>query len=248
MSSHTGMKILSNNGMIQIPYEEYVILMEKEEEAKRIGETKTQVLNDLSAFLRGKKMGADEPEQRPHHSTSEDVSAKKKSKKNETAPEKVSLEFSADSEQPVTGQSVKEPSEAAPRSKGKIEVPPIKKEIVDHFNAHDDSGRLFSVFQQYYTCLNESCGGTVRVTMKDGICSMWNYDEWEEFSFIDMNEGDLRFSLPERYTDALSSMNFCEVPRLLTSRDLISIKVGDLSKTMLTVMTKAFKEANVATQ
>jgi hypothetical protein len=247
MSSNTCKKILSGNGMIQIPYEEYVSLMEKNEEAQRIEATRTRVLNDLTAFMNANKaMGADLPAL-PDHTAPASGSAKT-SRQPESAHEKVSLEFSSDSEQPISKPSARDRSEAEPRPTGKIEVPPLKKEIAEHFNAQDESGRLLSVFQQYYTCLNESCGGTVRVTMKDGICSMWNYDEWEEFAFIDMIDGDLRFSLSERYTDALSFMNFCEVPRLLASRSLISIEVGDLSKTMLAVLKKAFEGVNVATQ
>jgi len=126
------------------------------------------------------------------------------------------------------------------------ELPPIKNEIAEHFNKFDESGRLFSVFKQYYTCLNEACGGTVRVTMKDGFCSLWNYDEWEEFAFVDIFEGLLRIAIDPRYTDALKSLNLCEAPRLISSRrNVICVQVDDLNNTVLDVLAKAFSEVGM---
>ncbi|RKX38161.1 MAG: hypothetical protein DRP64_16145, partial [Verrucomicrobia bacterium] len=155
-------------------------------------------------------------------------------------PEKVSVEFSAEDAEPSTQQPV-----ASARTE-MSQVPPIKKEITEHFNSFDESGRLFNVFKQYYTCLNDACGGTVRVTMKDGFCSLWNYDEWEEFAFVDVFEGLLRIAIDPRYTDALKSLNLCEVPRLISSRrNVICVKVDDLNNTVLDVLAKAFAEVGM---
>ena len=86
----------------------------------------------------------------------------------------------------------------------------------------------------------------VRVTMKDGFCSLWNYDEWEEFAYVDIFEGQLRIAVDPRYTDALSSLNLCEVPRLLSSRhNLICVQVDDLNNTVLQVLVKAFEEVGL---
>jgi len=75
------------------------------------------------------------------------------------------------------------------------------------------------------------------------VCSLLNYDEWEEFAFVDIYENDLRFAVDPRYTNDLSALNFCEVSRLLASRrSLVSIQVGDLNKTMLGTLVKAFNE------
>ena len=128
-----------------------------------------------------------------------------------------------------------------------VEIPPIRKEIPCHFNEIDESGRLFNVFKQYYTFLNEACGGTVRITMKDGFCSLWNYDEWEEFAFVDIFEGRLRIALHPRYTDQLKSLNLCEVPRLLSNRrNLICLQVDDLNNLVLDVLSKAFREVGMS--
>jgi len=155
-------------------------------------------------------------------------------------------------EEPKKAAPPKAPPKPEPKAEPKkaaaegIEIPPIKKDIAAHFNKVDESGRLFNVFKQYYACLNDTCGGTVRVTMKDGFCSLWNYDEWEEFAFVDMFEGQLRVSIDPRYKDALGSFEFCDVPRLLSSRrKLICVKVDDLNNTMLEVLVKAFEEVGM---
>lgn len=183
------------------------------------------------------------------------VAAARTDIKVDSAPsEKVSVELKADTPvvKPVkTAVEPVKPDAQAPEANGRslpkgVEVPPIKKDIAAHFNKHDDSGRLFSVFKQYYACLNDACGGTVRVTMKDGFCSLWNYDEWEEFSFVDIFEGQLRIALDPRYTKALQSLNLCEVPRLLSSRrNLVCVQVDGLNNTMLNVLVKAFEEVGL---
>jgi len=152
--------------------------------------------------------------------------------------------------QPMSGQQAEpEPAQQQPTSNARAdisELPPIKNEIAEHFNKFDESGRLFSVFKQYYTCLNEACGGTVRVTMKDGFCSLWNYDEWEEFAFVDIFEGLLRITINPRYTDALKSLNLCEAPRLISSRrNVICVQVDDLNNTALDVLARAFSEVGM---
>ena len=82
--------------------------------------------------------------------------------------------------------------------------------------------------------------------MKDGFCSLWNYDEWEEFAFVDIYEGNLRFAVDPRYTNALSALSICQVPRLLSSRrNLVCAQVGDLNTTMLNVLVKAFEEVGI---
>ena len=154
--------------------------------------------------------------------------------------EKASVEFSSEEpelpkQQPVSNVRT-----------DTTEVPPIKNEITEHFNKFDESGRLFNVFKQYYTCLNEACGGTVRVTMKDGFCSLWNYDEWEEFAFVDIFEGLLRIAIDPRYTDALKSLSLCEAPRLISSRrNVICVQIDDLNNTVLEVLTRAFSEVGM---
>lgn len=237
MSAETQYLISKDNGKLQLPYAEYETLMEKLEESKRVMQVKAAVLADLQRFMEGKRL--------PQKDSAEQTTPEKAPAPTDSTPpertEKVSLEFSADGK--------KSPSPApAPARSADVEIPPVKKEVAAHFNTQDDSGRLFNVFKQYYTCLNDSCGGTVRVTMKDGVCSLWNYDEWEEFAFVDIFDGNLRFAVDPRYTDELSSLNFCEVPRLLSSRrNLVCIQLGDLNKTMLKVLTKAFNEVGLAT-
>ncbi len=128
------------------------------------------------------------------------------------------------------------------------EVPPIKKDVAEHFNKVDSSGRLFNIFKQYYTCMNDSCDGPVRVTIKDGICSIWNYDEWEEFAFVDVFDGRLRIGVQARYLTWLEALHLCEVPRLLTSRyNLICVQVDDLNQTVLDTLIMAFSELGVTT-
>ncbi len=241
---------------LQIPYDEYVALMEGVEETKRLQQVKSTVVTDLQRFLDGgitmvESAPASESQVEPvpmsedkaePESTIEDQPEAESEPPEAQAPEteKVSVEFSA--EEP---ESPKQPPGAQARTEIS-EVPPIKKEIVEHFNKFDESGRLFNVFKQYYTYLNEACGGTVRVTMKDGFCSLWNYDEWEEFAFVDIFEGLLRMTIDPRYTDALKSLSLCEAPRLISSRrNVICVQVDDLNNVVLDVLAKAFSEVGM---
>ncbi len=242
--------ISRDNGNLQIPYEEYVELMKRAGEAQKIQQVKSDVLANLQRYLEGQSTKSAPAVDRKPQTQQAPADLVKESRPKqlpvEEKAEKVSVEFSPDA--PEGRTSVKsQHASSTMRAKPPAEIPPIKKGIEAHYNAHDSSGRLLNVFKQYYTCLNESCGGTVRVTMKDGVCSLWNYDEWEEFAFVDIFEGDLRFAVDPRYTDELSTLNICEVPRLLASRlNLVSIRVGDLNKTMLNVLTKAFGEIGLA--
>lgn len=232
--------ISKESGKLQMPYKDYVAIMEQVKAGERMRLVKDQVLVSLQGFLDGTIAVAEVSAKIENARTDlkkVDVEAHKPEEP--AAEEKVSVEFEPD-------EPVAEPAPATRAVPDGVEVPPIKKDISVHFNKLDDSGRLFSVFKQYYACLNDACGGTVRVTMKDGICSLWNYDEWEEFAFIDMVEGMLRISVDPRYTDALESLNLCEVPRLLSSRhNLICVQVDDLNNTLLKVLIKAFEEVGL---
>lgn len=236
--------ISKDNGKLQIPYEEYIVLMEKEKEAKQIRKSMDEVLATLEDYLRGNSQkGAGEQIKDQEESSSSDV----------VEPvEAEDVNHTAETIQPaVTPEAnpgaAEKPAAAKVRdNSANIEVPPIKKEIEEHFNKLDESGRLLNVFRQYYTCLNDTCGSTVRVTMKDGFCSLWNYDEWEEFAFVDIFEGNLRFAVDPRYIDALSSLDMCEVARLLSSRrNLVCVQLGDLNSTMLGILAKAFEEVGL---
>jgi len=220
---------------LQIPHDEYVILMEKVNEAQRLQQVKETVLAVLERLLDGETtveaVSESNPEEQPEPDPPREQAPE---------PEKVSVEFSAEETEPPTQQPVENARTEM------SQVPLIKKEITEHFNKFDESGRLFNVFKQYYTCLNDACGGTVRVTMKDGFCSLWNYDEWEEFAFVDVFEGLLRIAIDPRYTDVLKSLNLCEVPRLISSRrNVICVKVDDLNNTVLDVLAKAFSEVGM---
>ena len=234
--------ISKDNGKLQIPYAEYVSLMEKIDEIRRIQRVKSEVLANLVNYLKGQPAAKASPNSAEPKPAKVEASTPAPKPEPATPAKPVAQETAASS-----AAKAQEETAAPARTKANVEIPPIKKEIAAHFNAQDESGRLFNVFKQYYTCLNEACGGTVRVTMKDGVFSLWNYDEWEEFAFVDIFEGELRFALDQRYTDELSSLNFCEGSRLLSSRrNLLSIQVGDLNKTMLKVLAKAFKEVGHA--
>ena len=238
--------ISKDNGKLQITYEEYMVLMEKAEEAKRIRKSMDDVLADLEGFLRGRSTGAVEEqikikEERFDADAIEAVDAEKVDDPAETNTAALPAEAKAETVEKSAGVKARVKSD-------NVEVPPIKKEIEEHFNKLDESGRTLNVFRQYYTCLNDACGGTVRVTMKDGFCSLWNYDEWEEFAFVDIFEGNLRFAVDPRYTDALSALSICEVPRLLASRrNLVCVQLGDLNSTMLNILVKAFEEVGLTT-
>jgi hypothetical protein len=255
MSNTNKCLISQDNGKLQIPYEEYKALMEKVQEGQRLQQIKTTVIANLKKFLGGENQVAAIAEVVEAVKSVQAAAPKAAPVVPEPEPvaEKVSVEFDAQepaAESSVPVEAVKKENKPAPKAGRKMDenanIPPIKKDISVHFNKLDESGRLFSVFKQYYTCLNDTCGGTVRVTMKDGFCSLWNYDEWEEFAFIDLFEGHLRVSVDPRYTSELESLSFCEVPRLLSSRrSLVSVQVDDLSNTMLDLLVKAFEEVGL---
>ena len=230
--------------MLQIPYAEYTQLMEKMEGAQRLQQVKASVLSDLQKFM------GDTPVMAQNTPSVDSVEPKlePKNEPEEVTPvvpveapkvEKVSIEFSSDTPEA--------PKAEEPVVRAEIgDIPPIKKDIIVHFNKLDESGRLLNVFKQYYTCLNESCGGTVRVTMKDGFCSLWNYDEWEEFAFVDIFENLLRITIDPRYTESLKSLNLCEAPRLISSRrNVISVQLDDLNNIVLETLAQAFAEVGL---
>lgn len=231
-----------NTERLQIPYTEYVELIEKAEEGQRCLKIKEQVIANLTNAL-----GDSQSRQK---NVSEPIAPKQ-----ETPPEK----NDADSQ---PGKAADEPAEPTPAPAAEdekkenpaaqesnapkqavLDAPPLKKDIAAHFNNADGSGRLLNIFKQYYTCMNESCGGTVRVTIKDGISSIWNYDAWEEIAFVDIHEGRLRIGVNARYTEALKSLDLCEVPRLLARQHkLVCVQVDDLNQAILDVLVTAFDE------
>lgn len=237
-----------NTEMLQVPYKEYVALVEKAAEAQRCLEIKEQVLASLTGVL-GKPQPARTKESQPK------PPQKAKPVVEEVvlpAPEKAIVEISAKEPEPKIEKQEKKAPATPVVKKATLpvgDVPPIKKDIVEHFNKVDDSGRQLNIFKQYYTCLNDSCGGTVRVTIKDGICSIWNYDAWEEFAFVDIFDGRLRIGVDQRYTERLESLDLCEVPRLLARRhNLICVQVDDLNQTVLDTLITAFNEVGAITQ
>ncbi len=222
---------------LQIPYAQYEELMETLKEAQRLQHVKAEVLLDLRRFLDPGSVA--DPVEMPEP-VAEPETEPTPAKVKEPEPEKVSIEFSAGESESGTQQAPAKGREDA------VQVPPVKEEIARHFNKLDESGRLFNVFTQYYTCLNDACGGPVRVTMKDGFCSLWNYDEWEEFAFVDIFEGLLRMTIDPHYTDVLESLSLCETPRLIsTRRNVVSVQVGDLNNVLLDVLAKAFSEVGM---
>ncbi|MBN2162795.1 MAG: hypothetical protein JXR25_15175 [Pontiellaceae bacterium] len=229
--------------MLQLPYGEYLKLLERKKQAEQILQARDQVLEELQRFLLdGKSLSAVAPAVIPEAVPVESpLTPAVIDIPEPLTDKKVRLEFSASDYGDIRNDGA-----TGGRLAGHGVVPSVKKEIAEHFNLLDESGRLFNVFMQYYTCLNESCGGIVRVTMKDGVCSLWNYDAWEEFGFVDVMEGGLRFSLDLRYEDNLSELEYCDVPRLLSlRRKVTSIRIADLNKTMLSVLTMAFHEVGL---
>lgn len=253
-------------GNIQISHDEYTSLMEQLDEVKRLNRVKDVVLSDLRCIL-GEASVANagsaandstasqpqpkaQPQPQPKAQPQPQPEAQSKAVEKVEYPEPIRVKYP----EPIKGENKNSepPQKAAPQQpdtgarSNVTEIPPVKDKIAEHFNKLDESGRLFNVFKQYYTCLNESCGGTVRVTMKDGFCSLWNYDEWEEFAFVDIFEGLLRIAIDPRYTDALKSLSLCEVPRLISSRrNVICVQVDDLNNIVLDVLTKAFNEVGM---
>ncbi len=253
--------IAKESGILQMPYEDYVAIVAKAKEGLRIREVKNEVLASLQGFLGGKIAVAEvsakidnartdikkEPAAAEKGAVEVKAEAKAEAKPEPKAEARPEPKVEAQPEPKAEAKPADKAKASAPRTASNgMEIPPIKKDISDHFHKCDESGRLFSVFKQYYACLNDACGGTVRVTMKDGFCSLWNYDEWEEFAFVDIFEGQLRVAVNPRYTESLESLNLCEVPRLLSSRhNLICVQVDDLNKTLLEVMVKAFEEVGL---
>jgi hypothetical protein len=224
--------VAKESGRLQIPYQDYTKLMDKIKEGKRMRLVADSVFVSLQSFMGGKRTAAVK-------TTAVEAGSPAKAK---VAAE---VESAKESVEPLKPAAKAEKAVARNLAEG-LEIPPIKKDVSAHFNNSDESGRLFSVFKQYYACLNDACGGTVRVTIKDGICSLWNYNEWEEFAFIDIFEGQLRMAVDPRYTKALQTLNLCEVPRLLSSRrNLVCVQVDGLNNTMLEVLVKAFEEVGL---
>ncbi|WP_372846776.1 hypothetical protein [Pontiella sp.] len=263
MSDKQQILVSKDKKRLQLPYAEYRALMEKVEDGERIRAAKNEALSYLEEFHGGTDTaGAAKGNNKPDASKANNADASKgKPAQTPPAVEKPAAKGDAPKNQapqqqkaapePAPEPAPKPAAESAAAAKARklaqgIEIPPIKKDIASHFNQLDESGRLFSVFKQYYSCLNDSCGGTVRVTMKDGFCSLWNYDQWEEFAFVDIFEGHLRIALDPRYTDRLKSLSLCEVPRLLSSRrSLVCVQIDDLNNIMLNVLEKAFKEVGL---
>ncbi len=229
---------------LQVPYADYTALMKKVEEAQCLQQVKATVLADLQKFVEDAPVAT---RNTPPVAPVAPVELKAEPKMTVSADpvealktEKISVEFTSETpEVPKAAEPVMIRTEIS-------DVPPVKKDIIGHFNKLDESGRLLNVFKQYYTCLNENCGGTVRVTMKDGFCSLWNYDEWEEFAFVDIFENLLRITIDPRYTEALKSLNLCEAPRLISSRrNVVSVQVDGLNNIVLETLAKAFAEVGM---
>jgi len=256
--------------LLQMPYQEYEELIKEAAEAAKI-KTKTRDVFDqllhalnqiksaepfkvpekgsamedpLEKLLAGgaapKKVAEQSGEVKPapKPETKPEPEAKPEPKpesKPEPKPEPVKKEEPAP--KPKAAAAPKKPLSSAKN------VPSIKKDISDHFKKVDSTGKLFACFKQYYAQLNDACGGTVRVTIKDGICSIWNYDEWEEFAFVDFFEEGLRIAVNPHYADRLKSLESCEVSRLLARRhNLVCVKTKEMDPTILDVLITAFNE------
>ncbi len=232
-----------NTKTLQISFKEYTELVEKAKEGQHCMAIKEQVLNDLAGVF-GESLASCSKESLSPEPEIEKMSSPP------PATEKVSVEYSANDPEPKAEQEENPAPVVTVQKKTKSpegEAPPIKKDIAEHFNKVDGSGRLFNIFKQYYTCMNDSCTGPVRVTIKDGICSIWNYDEWEEFAFVDILDGSLRIGVNARYTEQLESLALCEVSRLLASRhSLVCVQADDLNQTVLNTLVTAFSEVGVA--
>lgn len=231
-----------NTERLQIPYTEYVELLEKAEEGQRCLKIKEQVIANLTNVLGGAQSGQKkEPEPIAPKQVTPPVNNDAVSQ-----PEKAAAEPTEPAPVPAVEVEKKEnpaPQESDTPKQPVLDAPPLKKDITAHFNSADGSGRLLNIFKQYYTCMNESCGGTVRVTIKDGISSIWNYDAWEEIAFVDIHEGRLRIGVNAGYTESLKSLDLCEVPRLLARQHkLVCVQVDDLNQTVLDVLVTAFNE------
>ena len=246
-----------DTNVLQISYAQYISLQNQYEEAQRTQKLAASVQSDLDRFLSGISaavlkeeyplpgggVSPSAPASKPSAAAEPPKSSPPKSEAPASAPEPEEKKETPAPKQEEAPPVSKEAAPAKPKG-GAVKIAPIKKEIVQHFEKVDGSGKLFEIFRDYYTLLNESCGGMMRVTMKDGICSLWNYDEWEEFAFVDLLEGKLRLSVPPKYAEMLKPLKQCEVPRLLArKRKLIGVEVEDLNELVLDVLEKAFREA-----
>jgi len=212
-------------GCMQLPYSEYMVLMGKYQEGIELRRVRAEVLADLAHIIGKKNVPSARPEKTAPPNKASELSPKPSAADSRARPAGAGRR---------AAQGGSEPAKAAPA---------LKQDIQIHFNKLDASGRLLNVFQQYYTCLNASCGGTVRVTMKDGFCSIWNYDEWEEFAFMDIFKDQLRICLDPRYASSLKAVTACEVPvEFSRRRELFCVAVDHLNKTVLDVLTQAFHD------
>ena len=231
---NNGFLYAKDANILQLTYAQYMKLRRQEEETERVMRTRERVLASLQELLHSLgAAGAVEyklpGEERGSSPVREAPSTGGEEAKRETPPAGEGTGVHSAAEKPV---------------------PPLKKNIVAHFSRVDASGRLFDLFKQYYAFLNDACGGMVRVTIKDGICSFWNYDAWEEFAFLDVVDGKLRISVPSRYAAALEGMERAEVPRLLARRrgDLTAVTTAEFRQDLAEIMAGAFREAGVQTQ
>ena len=243
MKSSNEYMYTKDSKFLQISYAQYMALREQSEEIDRMEKVKAAVLSDLLKFdADHKDVGAS------IDMLEKAVGATPKPPKAVPSPAPVAPE--PVEEVPVAEPEPVEEAPASTKKKKEIvsdvdmsKVPAIKKDIVQHFKKLDESGTLFDVFKEYYTDLNLLCNGMLRVTMKDGICSLWNYDEWEEFAFVDIFKKQLRVSINPAYAEDVKSLPQGEVPRLLaTKHKLICVLIDDVNDVMMDVLIKAFKE------
>ena len=240
MKSSNEYMYTKDSNYLQISYAQYLALQEQVDEVAQIEKVKATVLADLLKFDADHKDAGASIDMLEKAVRATPPKPPKAAAPVEKEPEPAE-EIPADDPEPVA--PVKKKKEIV-SDVDMSKVPAIKKDIIQHFKKVDDSGVLFDVFQEYYTDLNMLCNGMLRVTMKDGIYSLWNYDEWEEFAFVDVFKGQLRVSINPAYADNVKSLTQGEVPRLLASKHkLICVMINDVNDVMMDVLTKAFKEA-----
>lgn len=258
--------------ILQIPYMEYATLVEEFKKSERSRAQCSQVVKNLAALLRSAKVTAEDVQavidkektaligmpagvafKSPTIKTT--ASSSVEAKASPTAEKKASpaAETKTDSPSEAKASSAQETKKtetkpkSTPKKAGSTTAPPLKADIVRFFKAVDASGSLFELFEQHYLQLNESCGGTVCVSLKDGICNIMNYDAWTDFAFIDVLDGRLRISVSERYKNEVSSFDACEVPRLLArNHKLVGILVDAVDQVVLDVLVMAFDEVGAS--
>jgi hypothetical protein len=225
--------------VLQISYAKYIELNRAYEAALEMQKRAKAVLDGLQQFLK-KGPDAASVDIEKALDLEAPVAAPNEPAKKKTKPEPEAPAATAEPEPAPEPEKAKE----KPKPKGNVKIAPIKKDIVQHFAKMDPDGELFNIFKDYYTFVNESCRGMMRVTMKDGICSLWNYDEWEEFAFIDIFDGKLRLAISPKYEEMLQPLESCEVPRLLArKRKLIGVLVEDFNELVVEVLQQAFNDA-----